>query len=75
MNSLRRHDQLAYLLPNQQAEQEFRTAVGIYEKLVAKTHGEHAGYLANLGHNLRFLAYCIWHAGNSKEAEKLFGEA
>src|SRR4029077_20773919 len=69
------HDQLGYVLPRQQAEQEFRTAVGIYEKLVAETRGEQAGYLANLGHGRRNLAYRVWAAGNTKEAEKLFREA
>src|SRR5262249_45570046 len=69
------HVQLAYLLPRPQAEQEFRKVVSIYEILVAETHGEHAGYLANLGHNRRFLATNLWAAGDTKEAEKLVGEA
>jgi serine/threonine protein kinase/tetratricopeptide (TPR) repeat protein len=69
------HQELAILLPRQQDETEFRRALGIFEKLVSETHGEHAEYLQNLGHSRRWLAFCVWNAGNTKEAEELFGKA
>jgi tetratricopeptide (TPR) repeat protein len=58
-----------------EATAAFRNGVGTFEKLSAVTPGERGEYLAQLGHCRRMVAFCVWDAGQTEEAEQLLGKA
>ncbi|MCI0357784.1 MAG: tetratricopeptide repeat protein, partial [Planctomycetaceae bacterium] len=58
-----------------EGEKAYRTALGIYEDLMADAPGDQGELLAKVGHCRRRLSFCLWDGGQTEEAAQVFGKA